>query len=213
MWVMDQDSHLPASSPLQADIPAVLDEVLPESAGELARAMAAPNSNTVVQRFTSGRRCFAARVHDRIAAYCWVSQAAECISELEREFQIPPDEAYIWDCATLPDYQGKHLYTALLTYLAARLRSEGVQRIWIGSSLDNRPSVRAFARAGFQPVITMLYLRLSNLSCAVITGDPGASETLVAGVRQRLTSRDERAWGPLLLRTTRPVELPACAQS
>jgi GNAT superfamily N-acetyltransferase len=175
--------------------------------------MALPNSDSIVQRFASGRRCFAAWVQNRIAAYCWVSQAAECISELEREFQIPPDEAYVWDCATLPDYQGKHLYTALLSYLPARLRSEGVRRVWIGSSLDNLPSVRAFARAGFRPVITMLYLRLFNLSWAVITGDPGAPQSLVAEVRQRLASRDERVWGPFLVRTARPVQLPACEQS
>ena len=99
-----------------------------------------------------GRRCFAARVDDRIASYGWVSRRAEWVGEMDREFHPAAGEAYIWDCATLPSYQGQRLYSALLGYAIARLRDEGCRLVWIGSNQENLPSLRGFANAGFQPV-------------------------------------------------------------
>ena len=114
----------------------------------LAAAMGLPNPNEIQARLASGRRCLAARVDDKIVAYGWVSLTPEYIGEQERELKVAQGEAYIWDCATLPEYRGARLYSALLSAILNTLRAEGLERAWIGASVENRASLRGFANAG-----------------------------------------------------------------
>lgn len=167
-------------------ITATLSEAQPDTAYILARAMGLGDATQTLQRFSDGRRCFVAWVDGAIASYGWVSRGVERIGELERSLRMSPDEAYIWDCATLPPYRGQRLYCALLTSIVATLFHDGARRIWIGASLDNTPSIRAFAVAGFQPVLRITYLRLFGLRGAWITGAPAAAPELVARVRKSL---------------------------
>ena len=194
LWAIDLDGEALSKAGSEPRLAAVLDQVARENAARLARAMGLPDSGPVLRRFASGRRCFAARAGDQIAAYCWVSQAPECIGELEHEIRVPPDEAYIWDCATLPAFRQKGLYSALLRHILVTLQGEGLRRAWIGSALDNRASQRAFARAGFRPAINIVYLRVLQLSFMRLTGDPTASGQHAAAARRMLTQEGERAW-------------------
>ena len=66
------------------------------------------------------------------------------------------DEAYIWDCATLPAYRGQRLYPALLIHMLGELRNAGFQRVWIGTDADNLPSQRGVALVAFQPVVDIM---------------------------------------------------------
>jgi ribosomal protein S18 acetylase RimI-like enzyme len=211
LWAIDLSGG-PVPTPVQPATAAQFGEVQNASAFQLAEAMGLPGPEPVLRRFASGRRCFAARVQDQIAAYCWFSQSPECIGEMERELRITDGEAYVWDCATLPKFQRKKLYNALLGHLNHYLEAEGLRRVWIGSSVDNVPSQRAFKRAGFQPAMTALYLRLYNLSCMVILGASRAPRDLVADARHRMALPQDRSWGPFLLSYTRPAQRPACAQ-
>ncbi len=165
---------------------AVLREALLNDAEALARAMGVAGTTETQRRFESGRRCFVALVDGAIATYGWVSHGVESIGELERSFRMAPDEAYIWDCATLPPYRGQHLYRALLDYIATTLCRDGTRRIWIGASLDNTSSIRGFAAAGFQPVLTLTYLRLLGIGRVWMAGDTAASPALVARARECL---------------------------
>ncbi len=210
LWVMDlAGTSVPAR--FSPRIAALFGEVQRESAGALAVAMGLPDPELILRRFAAGRRCFAAWVESQIAAYGWVSWAVECIGELEREFHMLPGEAYIWDCATLPPYRRQGLYSALLSYIAAELQREGVWRIWIGSSLANRPSIRGFARAGFHPVIQLLYVRLAPLTFLWIRRYPHTSDALVAAARQALIAPHERSWGTFALGYRSALPLPLCA--
>lgn len=213
LWAIDLEREALSLAGIEPRLPAILGVASSADAGMLARAMGLPAEDPVLHRFATGRRCFMARVGDQIAAYCWVSQAPECIGELEHEIQVPPDEAYIWDCATLPDFRKKGLYSALLRNILITLKEEGLQRAWIGSSLDNRPSLRAFARAGFRPTVALFYLRLFQFSFLRVKADRDASSLHVAAARQRIAQPGERTWGPYLFKLARPVRLPTCAQS
>ena len=166
--------------PVIPKIEATLTEAHPETADALAVAMGLPDSAVVRQRFRDGRRCFAAWVDGAIAAYGWASRDVESIGELERTFHMLPNEAYIWDCATLPQYRGQRLYSALLSYMVAALCHDGLHLLWIGASLSNTPSIRGFAMAGFQPVLQLTYRRLLGFRHIWIAGDPAAAPELVA---------------------------------
>ncbi|HKZ86534.1 MAG TPA: GNAT family N-acetyltransferase [Anaerolineae bacterium] len=210
LWAVELDRQTPA--PVPPRVAAVFREAHRESAELLAAAMGLPHSEPVVRRFTTGRRCFAAWVSDRIAAYGWVSQAAECIGELEREIQLLPGEAYIWDCVTLPSYRRQRLYSALLSHIVARLRSESVQRVWIGSSLDNRASIRGFANAGFRPVVTLVYARLFELCGLGAIRHRTAPHQLVNAARRVLITDREHWWGPVAVGRSEPAHHLKCVQ-
>ncbi len=171
----------------------------PEAIIPLASAMGLGDLDPVRERLTAGRRCFAAWYKGIIVAYGWVSQCVEYIGEQEREFRIPPGEAYIWDCATLPRYRGQHLYSALLSQILHTLQEEGVRRVWIGTSSTNHASLNGFARTGFHPVLTLTYVRYRKLRVLWIGNDPHAPRDWVADARQALIAPDEPVLGPLVL--------------
>lgn len=206
LWVKALDA-LAAVNPVTPRIPAVMDEVRQPEA--LAQAMGLAESDLVRQRFASGRRCFAARVGDQIAAYGWVSRNRECVGELEREMHMQPDEAYIWDCATLPPYRQQRLYSALLATITSTLQTEGVRRIWIGTALTNQPSLQGFANAGFRPALRLTYLRVLNLSVMWTSTSAEVAPDISAAARQAFAARHEHAWGTLAVGRLPPE--PICA--
>ena len=74
-------------------------------------------------------------------------------------FPLPPGERYLWDFATLPEWQGRGVYPRLLQAII-RLEADAVQRLWIGHDADNDASRKGIERAGFQVV-------------GAVYGDPG----------------------------------------
>jgi ribosomal protein S18 acetylase RimI-like enzyme len=184
LWVMEFD-HVTAR-PARSHVDATYAEVGAESAGALAVAMGHVDVAVVVDRLATGSRCFVARVATGIAAYGWVSEAVESIGELERQFSMQPGEAYIWDCATLPKYRRQGLYSCLLYTMATALQREGARRLWIGASLDNQPSLRGIASAGFQPVIKMTYVRLLGFKHVWVSDYPSASAEVAMEARRGL---------------------------
>ena len=152
----------------------------------LGAAMGYADPAPVLKRFDGGRRCFAGWLDGTIATYGWVSWGVECIGELERPIRLSRDEAYIWDCATLPPFRRRGLYSALLRHIATTVRNEGTHRLWIGASLQNQPSIRGFAAAGFQPVITLTYIRLFHVERLWMCDERAASPTLIGTAHRAL---------------------------
>ena len=140
----------------------------------------------VLQRFATGRHCYAARVDGKLAAYGWVTFDEEAIGELGLRFRLKAGEAYIWDCATLPPYRRQHLYTALLSYIDSELPAAGLCRVWIGADMDNIVSQKGMALAGFQPAIDFLVDSSPGISRPRLNRRPGIPEQLVMDVHHAL---------------------------
>jgi GNAT superfamily N-acetyltransferase len=194
LWVADLGGDGLKAQPSRASVDAVFSEAHREETERVAQAMGLVNQAPVLRRLASGRRCFIARVNGEIAAYGWVSRSVECIGEIEHELHLLPEEAYVWDCATLPQYRRKGLYTALLSFILANLCHEDLNRVWIGSSLKNKPSLRGFSKAGFQPVIRLFYLRLFSLSFLRVSREPASSPALSTAAQQILTAAWKFRW-------------------
>lgn len=186
LWVREANGDDALS--VQPKVPAILGEAHPEAADALARAMGASDVAAVIERFSAGRRCFVAQVNGAIASYAWVSRGVERIGELERSFRMAPEEAYIWDCATLPPYRGQRLYCALLSHLASHLFHNGVTRLWIGASASNSYSIRGFAIAGFQHVLDLTYLRVLGIRHLWIRPDSAIAPALVKRARVAMSA-------------------------
>jgi len=179
--------------------PVLIGEAGTETAAELAAAMGGWDPDEVAARLAAGKRCFTARVDGAIAAYGWVTPKGEWVGELDRAIRLDGDEAYIWQCATLPAFQGRGLYKAVLAAILGSLAGEGYRRAWIGCALANTASVRAFVALGLRPVVMVDYWRLGDFSCFYLAGRPGADPARVAHARAALAAPHEVEVGPLRL--------------
>jgi ribosomal protein S18 acetylase RimI-like enzyme len=195
-WMLRLDEPLPAApAPL---IPAAFLRADPSIAGEVATAMGFDQPAPVVQRFQRGCHCYIVRVEGEIASYGWVTFDEESIGELGLKVRLLPGEAYIWDCGTLPAYQGRRLYASLLAHIQRELQGAGFHRIWIGMDVDNLPSRAGVARAGFHHILDILQRRAEAARTLFARACPGVPEEDIQAAQYAL----------LGVRGTDRIELP-----
>jgi len=178
-------------------LPATFGPVGPASVAELAQAMGPAGPPAAQQRLDTGRRCYAAWVPGGLAAYGWVSLSDEEVSELGLRVRLLPDEAYIWDCVTLPAYRRRGLYAALLGYITRTLRAEGVGTFWIGADANNKPSLAGFARAGFKAVADLVAdppQPGQRRQRAWLEARPGIGPELLAEARRAYLDSCDEVW-------------------
>lgn len=188
-WLLRLDRALPAAP--EPRFPATMQRAGPELVGELAAAMGLDDPAPVLQRFQQGRQCHIARSEGRIASCGWITFDEERIGELGLRVRLLSNEAYIWDCFTLPAYRGQHLYPALLAHMLRELRAGGCKRVWIGMDADNLPSQAGVARAGFQPIVDLLQVRHASTRTFLTRGYPDASEQDVRDAQYALFGDSE----------------------
>ena len=190
IWLLDLDQELPAVLPrVQADFrPVTLD---------LAPALATSTGLSpegIIRRLESGRQCYAAWAADQAVAYGWVSFESEEIGELNLRIRLLPGEAYIWDCATLPAFREKGLYSALLGYILRQLHAQTLCRVWIGADYDNIASQKGMARAGFQHVADLVIQRVLAIRQVWAVGLPDVPESIVAEARRAFLDNRDKVW-------------------
>jgi len=191
IWTWGAQERLPAVAPLT---PASFSRAEPDVAREVAQAMDAGLLTDVLKRFENGSRCYVARVDGRLAAYAWVSFGEEFVGELNLRLRLLPDEAYIWNCVTLPAFRRNQLYSALLVHIVAELRQAGFSRVWIGADLENIVSQRGIARAGFTCVADLFIARVLALRQVWVQGRPDVPESLVAEARRAFLNDRDTLW-------------------
>ena len=191
IWAANLDDPPPVITPLLA---AAFCPAGPESLPALATALGQDTSAEMLQRFAAGKRCYAAWVEGRVAAYGWVSFDEEFVGELNLRLKLLPGEAYIWDCVTAPAFRRHHLYTALLGHMLRELHAMPLCRAWIGADLENVPSQRGIARAGFHRVADVLVARVLTLRQVWVQGYPGVPESLVSEARRAFLDNRDKVW-------------------
>jgi GNAT superfamily N-acetyltransferase len=197
LWVLETGNGLPPMCRARAEVE--FSEVVAADIHDLAVAMNLPTSELIQQRLQGNRRCFSLRVAGQIATYGWVTHGVEWVGELERPFHFHKDEAYVWDCRTLPAWRGQRFYSALLSHIIYRLHQEGVPRLWIGASRQNQPSIRGFANAGFKPVVDLTYRRIFRLTVLWFREAPRVLPRLVSAAYRILLNRHEHRLGALAI--------------
>ncbi len=138
----------------------------------------------VEPRLARGCRAFAAVEDGAVVSYGWVSRAREWVGELEIHIAPGPDEAYVWNCMTLPEHRRRGHYRAVLQGIVAAARSEGMRRLWIGSV--EVPAEKADADAGFVRVLRFEVSRHGDVRRLDVRAAEGADSRLVEDARSRL---------------------------
>ena len=191
IWMLNLDQEPPTILPrIQADFR----RVTPDLAPALASSIGPVYLPEVTKRLESGRQCYGAWVDGQVAAYGWVSFEEEEIGELNLRIKLVPGEAYIWDCATLPAFREKLLYSALLIYILGQLRAQNQCRAWIGADYANLPSQKGIARAGFHHVADLVIERVLAMRQVWVVGLPDIPETIVAEARRAFLNNRDRIW-------------------
>lgn len=109
-------------------------------------------------RRAGGHRAYIGYLHGQPATYGWVATRSASIGELDLAFALAPGDRYLWDFATLPEWQGRGLYPRLLQAIAASEISTAIgeagiaRRLWIIHAPENLPSGAGMHKAGFETV-------------------------------------------------------------
>ncbi len=114
----------------------------------------------VERRRRAGHLPYVGYMHEKAVTYGWVATRQASIGELNLVFPIAADSRYLWDFATLPDWQGRGLYPRLLQ---AIVQAERAERFWIIHAPENLPSGAGMQKAGFQAVGQLSFQRDNSL--------------------------------------------------
>jgi GNAT superfamily N-acetyltransferase len=189
IWMLNLDEPVPIVEPL---VPATFRRLSPDVIRELAPSILG-NAETI-KRLNAGKQCYFAPVGGQLAVYGWVSFVEEHIGELNLRVKLLPGEVYIWDCATAPEFRGKHLYSALLSHMIQELWAQGFCRAWIGADFENVASQRGMARAGFHHVADLALERVVAMRQVWVEGLPNVPEPIVAEARRVFLNDRGKIW-------------------
>lgn len=103
----------------------------------------------VAQRRHAGHLPYVGYMAETAVTYGWVATRQATIGELNLAFPIAADSRYLWDFATLAEWQGRGLYPRLLQGI---VQAERAERFWILHAPENLPSGVGMQKAGFQAV-------------------------------------------------------------
>src|SRR5215213_5808691 len=105
----------------------------------------------VDQRMHTGHQPYLASIEQVPVGYGWMATQEASIGELGLHFALPKTERYLWDFATLPEWQGYGIYPRLLQGIVTR-QSPIVERVWIIHAPENSPSGVGMSKAGLLPI-------------------------------------------------------------
>ncbi len=114
----------------------------------------------VRRRLAAGQQCFTARHEGRLVHVCWVATHRAWIGYLQREIALAPDEAYIYDAFTAPDWRGQNISPARSAHMQRALWAAGTRRLLTVIMPENRPAFRPPAKTGYRPIGVLGYVRL-----------------------------------------------------
>jgi GNAT superfamily N-acetyltransferase len=134
---------LPSLTPLTG-----FEVVLASDSHELAEINRISHSE-VVSRFNDGHHPYVAYIDGNPVAYGWVASLQASIGELGLNFMLSSRDHYLWDFATLPEWQGQGLYPRLLQAIVDE-ESKITSRFWIIHAPENLPSGAGMNKAGFE---------------------------------------------------------------
>jgi hypothetical protein len=77
------------------------------------------------ERIKKGKKCYAVFYFNDIVALAWVSTEKNIfISEVETRMRVEGDSVVIFDCTTIPEYRGKHVYGYVLRKLVQKYKNK-----------------------------------------------------------------------------------------
>jgi hypothetical protein len=105
----------------------------------------------VEQRMHTGHQPYLAFIAQTPVAYGWMATQDASIGELGLQIALPETDRYLWDFATLSEWQGYGIYPRLLQGILTQ-QLPTVERVWIIHAPENSPSGAGMTKAGLLPI-------------------------------------------------------------
>lgn len=179
-WLGDA---LPALAPLTGL------RVLPTDDAALIADLAGLDLAEVMERMGQAHQAYVAYIETEPVAYGWSAARMGTIDELDFAFEIPLDNRYLWDFATLPLWRGHGIYPRLLQAVLSAEQDQA-RRFWIAHTAENDASQRGIVKAGFQPVEALVMLPTGALAILPF-GSRSRAEVSPMGLCLELLTPDE----------------------
>ena len=153
-----------------------------------ARWIATDTATSFAGRLSGSTRCFVVEHDRRFVHASWVTTGPAWTRELRRYLVSPDGGAYVYESFTRDEVRGRGIYPLALRNIAACMALEGIARLYVAVEKDNAPSLRAVAKAGFEPAFELPYRRRfgavrigsasgprANLASSFVSVSPDAS--------------------------------------
>ncbi len=108
------------------------------------------SQEVISARFQTGNHCYIGFLDETPVAFGWVATQKGYISGFQFSFVVPPQNCYLWDFLTLPEWRGRGIYPRLLQTIIRH--NYLIDRFWIGYEPGNESSASGINKAGFHIV-------------------------------------------------------------
>lgn len=105
------------------------------------------------KRFSRGERCFAVLDNGKIVSYFWAQFGLKDFCKLHLEFNLHPNQVWMYNAITVKTARGRGLYPNIIRYMAKALIESGISEAFIDVDPNNISSMRGLEKAGCTPVV------------------------------------------------------------
>ena len=165
-----------------------LKRATPEDAPIYERDIGTDSRSTFRARLVAGATCYLVIAADRAVHATWCTTAGAWTREIEALLIPPTGDAYVYESYTRPEVRGRGVYPYALGQIAADLWGRDVKRVWVAVEASNSASLRAVAKAGFEPSFVIGYRRRWG-RIEVGSEEATSPERLRLGVRRHESGR------------------------
>lgn len=149
----------------------------------------------VAARLAAGHRAYLAWLDETPVSYGWVATLSASIGELDLEFDLPEGDRYLWDFVTLPEWRGLGIYPRLLHGITDQ-EGANAERFWIIYAPENAASGAGIAKAGFERVSDLSFLRDDGVGTVALRSDRAELGARLLGVSLYEAVQAERVISP-----------------
>lgn len=124
-----------------------------------ARNVGTDSASTFAARLTATSHCFLVCEGDKVLHASWVETHSAWTRELRGHLNVPLGDCYVYESFTHADTRGRGIYPHALKGICAWAGAEGLRRVWVAVEASNPASLRAVAKGGFEPELTISFRR------------------------------------------------------
>jgi len=139
---------------LLAPAPAIdadgVDVVLLQDADAYRRLRPDTPPQELARRWSAGDLCFAALRDDAVIGATWARMGSSRIAYLDLVLSLDDDEVYLSDSYVLPAMRGRRVAPAIAAAQIRHYRERGARRMIATVLPENRASLRARSRTGYE---------------------------------------------------------------
>jgi GNAT superfamily N-acetyltransferase len=144
-------------SPDRADVEFV--EATSGDGARYARDIGTDSASTFAARLTDTTRSFLVTDGSKVLHATWVTTRSAWTRELGGYLVVPEGDCYVFESFTRSDARGRGIYPFGLKGICAWAAQQGLKRVWVGVESGNTASLRAVAKGGFEPQLTISFRR------------------------------------------------------